>query len=195
MFSVARSEDEVASRDSKYRHCFEVNTRGRGYLFAADTAEEMEEWVGTFEKIINSDAADNLVRKDDLNSPRICGHLSFPPSLPPSPPLPSPSLSYLPSSSPSPLHPLSLPPLPPSLSPSLSPSPQGYDKVGYLKRKDPTGWKRRWFTLKGKSLACYRKEREEVEDIDLRKVVELKPPESTGTPDLQCTFQIITDER
>lgn len=60
MFSVAKSEEE-SSRDSKYRHCFEVNTRGRGYLFAADTAEEMEDWVDSFEKIINNDAAENLV--------------------------------------------------------------------------------------------------------------------------------------
>lgn len=60
MFSIARSEDE-ASRDPKYKHSFEVNTRGRGYLFSADSAEELDDWVATFEKIINSDAADNLV--------------------------------------------------------------------------------------------------------------------------------------
>ncbi len=57
MFSVAKSEDE-GSRDSKYKHSFEVNTRGRGYLFCADTAEELESWVGTFKKIIS---CDNLV--------------------------------------------------------------------------------------------------------------------------------------
>ena len=37
---------------------------------------------------------------------------------------------------------------------------QGYDKVGYLKKKDPHnvgGWKRRWFTLKGKRLAYYKR--------------------------------------
>ena len=36
---------------------------------------------------------------------------------------------------------------------------QGYDKVGYLKKKDShsvTGWKKRWFTLRGKNLAFYR---------------------------------------
>lgn len=60
LFSVAKSEDE-GSKDSKYRHCFEVNTRGRGYLFCADSAEEMEEWIRAFKQIINSDAADNLV--------------------------------------------------------------------------------------------------------------------------------------
>lgn len=62
MFSVAKSEDD-SSRDSKYRNCFEVNTRGRGYLFCADTPEELEDWVDTFKKIINSDAADNLVSR------------------------------------------------------------------------------------------------------------------------------------
>ena len=81
----------------------------------------------------------------------------------------------------------------------LLPCPQGYDKVGYLKKKDPHnvtgGWKRRWFTLKGKSLACYRKEREELNEIDLRKVVELKGPDSNGTPEQQCLIQIITDDK
>ena len=72
---------------------------------------------------------------------------------------------------------------------------QGYDKVGYLKKKDSTGWKRRWFTLKGKSLACYRKEREEVDEIDLRKVVELKGPDSAGNPEQQCCIQIMTDDK
>ena len=36
---------------------------------------------------------------------------------------------------------------------------QGFDKVGYLKKRDPHnvgGWRRRWFTLKGKSLAYYK---------------------------------------
>ena len=60
MFSVAKSEDE-GIRDSKYKHSFEVNTTGRGYLFCADTAEELDSWVNAFNKIISSDAADNLV--------------------------------------------------------------------------------------------------------------------------------------
>lgn len=60
MFSVAKSEEE-GSRDSKYKHTFEVNTRGRGYLFAADTWEEVEDWVTTFKQVISSDTADNLV--------------------------------------------------------------------------------------------------------------------------------------
>ena len=37
---------------------------------------------------------------------------------------------------------------------------QGFDKVGYLRKKDPHnvgGWKKRWFTLKGKSLVYYRR--------------------------------------
>ena len=68
MFSVAKSEDEVA-KDPKYRHCFEVNTRGRGYLFCADSAEEMEEWMKAFNQIINSDAADNLVSAIPSYSP------------------------------------------------------------------------------------------------------------------------------
>lgn len=37
---------------------------------------------------------------------------------------------------------------------------QGFDKVGYLRKKDPHnvgGWKRRWFNLKGKSLVYYRR--------------------------------------
>lgn len=60
MLSVAKSEDEGV-RDSKYRHCFEVNTRGRGYLFCADTSEELDSWVDTFKAIIDIDAAENLV--------------------------------------------------------------------------------------------------------------------------------------
>ena len=67
-----------------------------------------------------------------------------------------------------------------------------------MKKKDPhnvTGWRRLWFNLKGKSLSCYKKEREEVEEIDLRKVVELKGLDSTGTPEQQCIIQIITDNR
>lgn len=66
-----------------------------------------------------------------------------------------------------------------------------------MKKKDPhsvTGWRRLWFTLKGKSLAYYKKEREEVDEIDLRKVVELKGAESTSTPDL-CIIQIITEDK
>lgn len=57
---MSKSEDE-GLRDSKYRYCFEVNTRGRGYLFCADTADELESWVDTFKQIINIDAAENLV--------------------------------------------------------------------------------------------------------------------------------------
>lgn len=38
-------------------------------------------------------------------------------------------------------------------------------------------------------------EREELDEIDLRRVVELRGPDSSGTPDQQCTIQIITDER
>ena len=35
---------------------------------------------------------------------------------------------------------------------------QGFDKVGYLKKKESVGgYKRRWFTLKGKSLSSYRR--------------------------------------
>lgn len=67
--------------------------------------------------------------------------------------------------------------------------------MGYLKHLQVTGWKRRWFNLKGKSLSCYRKERDEQEEIDLRKVVELKGPDSSGTSEQQCILQIITDER
>lgn len=73
--------------------------------------------------------------------------------------------------------------------------------MGYLKKKDFNvtggGWKQRWFTLKGKSLSCYRKEREELEEIDLRKVVELKAPtvDNAGNPEQQCIFQIITDDK
>jgi hypothetical protein len=36
----------------------------------------------------------------------------------------------------------------------------GFDKVGYLRKKDPHnvgGWRRRWFTLKGKRLVYYRR--------------------------------------
>ncbi len=35
---------------------------------------------------------------------------------------------------------------------------QGFDKVGYLKKKDHMGgFKRRWFTLNGKSLSSYKR--------------------------------------
>jgi hypothetical protein len=70
--------------------------------------------------------------------------------------------------------------------------------VGYLKKKDPhnvTGWKRLWFTLKGKSLAYYRKEREEVDEIDLRKVIELKGPDLANSASDLCVMQILTEER
>ena len=62
LLSVEKCEDEP-SHDPRYRHCFEVNTQGRGYLFSAETESELEEWVATFQKIISSDAADNLVPK------------------------------------------------------------------------------------------------------------------------------------
>lgn len=67
-----------------------------------------------------------------------------------------------------------------------------------MKKKDPhsvTGWRRLWFTLKGKSLACYKKERAELDEIDLRKVVELKGAEPGSTPDQQCVIQIITEDK
>lgn len=60
LLSVEKCEDEP-SRDPKYRHCFEVNTQGRGYLFSAETEGELGEWLDTFQKIVSSDAADNLV--------------------------------------------------------------------------------------------------------------------------------------
>ena len=104
---------------------------------------------------------------------------------------------------------------------------KGYDKVGYLKKKDPLsvgGWRRRWYTLKGKTLACYKRvslpaappvvhdvcvcvmmimgvvyivsqEREEQDEIDLRKVVMLKGPEASTSGDQLCVFYIITDEK
>jgi len=75
---------------------------------------------------------------------------------------------------------------------------QGFDKVGYLKKRDPHnvgGWKKRWFTLKGKTLAYYRREREELAEIDLKKVLELKGPEPGGNFEQQCSFQIVLQER
>ena len=38
-------------------------------------------------------------------------------------------------------------------------------------------------------------EREEVSEIDLRKVVELKPPETSGTAEHQTSFQIILQDK
>ena len=38
-------------------------------------------------------------------------------------------------------------------------------------------------------------EREEVSEIDLRKVVELKPPEASGTAEHQTSFQIILQDK
>ena len=52
-----------------------------------------------------------------------------------------------------------------------------------------------WFTLKGKSLAYYRKEREEVDEIDLRKVMELKGPEASNSAADLCVIQIITEDK
>lgn len=60
LLSVEKCEDEP-SHDPRYPHCFEVNTQGRGYLFSAETEEDLKEWIDTFQKIISSDAADNLV--------------------------------------------------------------------------------------------------------------------------------------
>ena len=51
--------DEESSRE--HRHCFEVNTQWRGYLFSAESEAELKEWIDTFKKIITSDAAGNLV--------------------------------------------------------------------------------------------------------------------------------------
>jgi len=61
MLSVSRCDDD-ASRDPRYKHCFEVNTQGRGYLFCADTEEDLAQWITVFEQVIPHDAADNLVR-------------------------------------------------------------------------------------------------------------------------------------
>ena len=38
-------------------------------------------------------------------------------------------------------------------------------------------------------------EREELAEIDLRKVTELRPPDPSGGPEAQCTFQIFLPER
>ena len=38
-------------------------------------------------------------------------------------------------------------------------------------------------------------EREELDEIDLRKVVELKGPDSTASPEQQCIISIITDDK
>jgi len=58
LLSVERCEEEGSK---EHRHCFEVNTQGRGYLFSTDSEEELVEWIDTFQKIISSDAAENLV--------------------------------------------------------------------------------------------------------------------------------------
>ncbi len=60
MLSVSRCDDEGV-RDPRYKHCFEVNTQGRGYLLCADTEEDMKDWIYIFEQTIPHDAADNLV--------------------------------------------------------------------------------------------------------------------------------------
>ena len=38
-------------------------------------------------------------------------------------------------------------------------------------------------------------EREELAEIDLKKMTELKPPDPTGTAEAQCSFQIHIAER
>lgn len=78
MLSISRCDDENM-RDPKYSHCFEVkpqsllthyeyhyhdccasnmwfslsqvNTQSRGYLFCADSKEDMEDWIVTLEKV------------------------------------------------------------------------------------------------------------------------------------------------
>lgn len=55
LLSVSRYDE------TDQRHCFEVNTPGRGYLFSAENEVDMEDWIETFQKIISSDAAENLV--------------------------------------------------------------------------------------------------------------------------------------
>lgn len=60
MLNVSKCEDESA-RDPRYKHCFELNTQGRGYLFSADTEEDMTDWIHVFEQLIPQDAAENLV--------------------------------------------------------------------------------------------------------------------------------------
>ena len=60
MLSASICEDE-SSKDPKYQFCFEVNTQGRGYLFCAETQEELAEWAEAFKRLITSDAADRLV--------------------------------------------------------------------------------------------------------------------------------------
>ena len=52
MLSVARCEqDSSRTQDPKYPHCFEVNTQGRGYLFCADSEEEMMDWIKKFDEV------------------------------------------------------------------------------------------------------------------------------------------------
>ena len=58
LLSVEKCEEEVSR---EHRHCFEVNTQGRGYLFSAESETELVDWIDTFQKIISSDAAENLV--------------------------------------------------------------------------------------------------------------------------------------
>ena len=41
----------------------------------------------------------------------------------------------------------------------------------------------------------YLQEREELAEVDLRKLLELKPPDQAGNLEQQCSFQIVLAER
>lgn len=52
MLGVAKCEEDPSTmKDMRYRHCFEVQTQGRGYLFCAESEEDMEQWIDVFSKV------------------------------------------------------------------------------------------------------------------------------------------------
>uniref|UniRef100_A0A1X7TTF8 Uncharacterized protein n=2 Tax=Amphimedon queenslandica TaxID=400682 RepID=A0A1X7TTF8_AMPQE len=76
---------------------------------------------------------------------------------------------------------------------------QGYDKIGFLKKKSLKNvtWQRRWFALKDRKLSYFKKGQGEVTSIDLRTVTELKghSADPSANLDQQCTVHIVTHER
>lgn len=48
MLGATHCEVDGAGKD---KHCFEVITPSRAYLFASETAEDMQEWLATIKEV------------------------------------------------------------------------------------------------------------------------------------------------
>ena len=49
ILGVSQCDEESSGKESRY--CFEIITAGRAFLFAAETENDMEDWISTIKQV------------------------------------------------------------------------------------------------------------------------------------------------